>query len=314
LLTFVLTKQVDEMFIHFQKFVLKYGKTYSSIEETLAKYETFKNNLKYLVSSSYNDKLYLQGVTKFSDLTKQEFRAKYLTLRPAKTEFRTHSDIKLPLRDLPDNFDWRKQGAVGPVKNQGQCGSCWAFSTVGNLEGLYAIKHGKLIQFSEQQLLDCDTVDSACGGGEMRDAMDYIKGAGGLEREEVYPYTADRGTCQFNVGKAVVQVKDHIFKDYMDEEELRQLWVQNGPLAIGYNADNLQFYTGGIMDDSEEDGDPSQLNHGVVLVGFGVENNTQYWIVKNSWAADWGEEGYYRVLRGKGICGINKEISTAIIE
>src|SRR5690606_1515605 len=112
--------------------------------------------------------------------------------------------------DSPASWDWRDKDAVGPVKNQGSCGSCWAFSTVGNLEGLYYIKTGKFRQFSEQQLVDCDKVDEGCNGGLMENAFEYIKKTGGIESEEDYPYKARRNTCQWDIKKAILKVKSHI--------------------------------------------------------------------------------------------------------
>jgi len=256
------------------------------------------------------------GITKYSDMTTQEFRQKFLNLRitPAHLHNRNEDFLKILIGgNAPDAFDWREKNAVGPIKDQGQCGSCWAFSTVGNLEGLHAIKTGKIAQYAEQQLVDCDSTDSGCEGGLMENAFEYIKSAGGIELQKDYPYTAEDDTCAFDVKKAVLQVKDKIVKTNMDEKEMKEFLFSNGPLAIALNADPLQDYNSGIIDADADECDPTALDHGVTLVGYGNENGKDYWIVKNSWGADWGEKGYFRMARGKGTCGINTYVTSAIL-
>jgi len=208
--------------------------------------------------------------------------------------------------------DWRKQGFVSGVKDQGQCGSCWAFSTVANIEGQFVRNGGKLTQFAEQQLVDCDdNGDQGCNGGLMENAFEFLVKSGGLMAQEDYPYTASDDTCKFDESK--VQVTLSSFEKYgsTDEEEIATFLAQTGPLSVAINADPLQFYSSGIVDEDESSCDPLGLNHGVTLVGYGTEGTSKYWIVKNSWGANWGEEGYFRVARGKGTCGINTDISTS---
>jgi C1A family cysteine protease len=295
-------------------------KKYTNINEFMARYNTFKSNyekLEAMTISSDSKVSHSVEMNKFSDMSFQEFRRTYLNLKISPVDIQKHSgkSFLTYLADPPaPAFDWREKKVVGPVKDQGNCGSCWAFSTVGNLEGLHAIKTGDLVQYAEQQLVDCDKADDGCNGGLMENAFAYIKEAGGIELQSDYKYKARDGQCKFDVKKAALKVTGFDVKADMNEEEMKALLVQTGPLAIALNADPLMFYSGGIVDASAEECDPEGLNHGVTLVGYGTENGQDFWIVKNSWSASWGEDGYFRMARGKGTCGINKYVSTAKLE
>ena len=191
----------------FQKFVKKYNKKYSSIEEYLARYQVFKTNLK--TAFSIESDSYETGVTKFSDLTEQEFRKTYLNLNFGAHAFYPLKRVSIKRsNDAPESFDWRDvEGYVTPVKDQGSCGSCWAFSTVANLEGLY-YKGTKVSKtFSEQMLVDCDTNDSGCNGGLMDLAFDWLKENGGIETDTDYPYKGRKQTCAQDTSKLVPNFK-----------------------------------------------------------------------------------------------------------
>jgi cathepsin F len=216
----------------------------------------------------------------------------------------------------PVSWDWRQHGAVGPIKNQEQCGSCWTFSTIGNVEGLDFIKHHTLQNFAEQQILDCDTADGGCNGGWMENAMDYITQAGGIMLTKDYPYTAtdyNEDTCNFDITKVHAKLNGHKMAGTTNEVKIAAMVAQIAPLAIAINADPVQDYVSGIINLDAADCDPTQLDHGVTLVGYGSEDKTDYWIIKNSWGADWGENGFVRVARGTGCCGVNTHVVTAII-
>jgi len=211
----------------------------------------------------------------------------------------------------PTSFDWRTKGAVTHVKDQGQCGSCWAFSAVANIEGVNFVKNGKLEEFSEQQLVDCDhNGDQGCNGGLMDQAFEYLVENGGLETEADYPYEGSDDSCSFDESKVAVKLTG--FHDISsNEDEIAKVLAEVGPLSVGINASPFQFYGGGILKPTKSSCNPSQLNHGVTIVGYGVEGTTKFWIIKNSWGASWGEEGYIRLQRGTGACGVNTNVSTA---
>jgi cathepsin F len=256
-------------------------------------------------------------MNKFADMSAAEFKKTYRNLNINMVDVikRNAEEVHIMMIDdsLPTSWDWREHGAVGKVKDQGQCGSCWAFSTVGNLEGLYAIKNKTQKSFSEQQLVDCDKIDSGCNGGLMENAYKYIQQAGGLELEADYKYTARGQSCKFDKKKSAVNVTG--FETVgTDEERIKSYLQSTGPLAVALNAEPLQFYSGGIIDMDESECDPSALDHGVTLVGYGTEDGKDFWIVRNSWGAGWGEQGYFRMARGKGTCGINTYVVSAKLQ
>jgi C1A family cysteine protease len=263
------------------------------------------------------------GITKFFDLTTEEFRKTYLnlnisTIQRIKAMYSSNRiQINKLKGDAPDAYDWREQGAVSPVKNQGSCGSCWAFSAIGNIESQYQIKTKKSGIFSEQQLVDCDKVDEGCNGGLMDQAFTYLESTGVMNSSD-YSYTGRGGQCKFDQSKVVAKVSGYKFangKDNaVDENQLKQMLYENGPFSIAINATLLQFYFGGIFNPWSFLCNPKSLNHGVLLVGYGVEGSKPYWIIKNSWGSSWGEKGYFRLIAGKGACGVNTFVVTAEVE
>jgi len=201
---------------------------------------------------------------------------------------------------------------VSAVKDQGQCGSCWAFSTIANLEGAVAIRDKTSVTatFSEQQLVSCDTNDEGCNGGLMENAFQWLSDNDGSDSDKDYPYksgTGSSGTCKKGF-TAQVKVAGSVFVD-TDEDAIKEFLFANGPLAVALNAeDSLMSYTSGIIDMDENECNPENLDHGVAIVGYGTEDGQDYWIVRNSWGASWGEKGYFRMARGKGVCGINTHV------
>jgi cathepsin F len=262
--------------------------------------------------TSFSDKpgrKHTVGVTKFMDLTTQEFRNTYLNLKVSLLDQLKAKSGKFQAKstETPKSVDWRENGAVGPVKDQGQCGSCWAFSTVANLEGIYQIKNQQSIVLSEQNLVDCDKVDSGCNGGLMENSLAYVKENGiGLAKD--YPYKGRDQTCK--KFKSAMKVTGFTFAPSEDEEEIKTMLAQTGPLAIAINAGPFQFYSGGILEADSNECDPAELDHGVAIVGYGSENGQEYWIVRNSWGSSWGEDGYIRIALGSGTCGINTYVIT----
>ncbi|XP_054011367.1 uncharacterized protein LOC128894013 [Hylaeus anthracinus] len=305
----------------FEDFIREHNKSYASAKEKHNRFKIFKKNLNKIVElQNFEQGTAEYGVTMFADLTPKEFKAHYLGLRH---DLKQENEIpfpkaEIPNIDLPAKFDWRNYNAVTPVKDQGQCGSCWAFSVTGNVEGQYAIQEGKLLSLSEQELVDCDTMDEGCGGGEMENAYRTIEKLGGLELEIDYPYDARNEKCNFNRSKARVQI-DSAVNITSNETQMAQWLVANGPISIGINANAMQFYMGGVSHPFKFLCSPESLDHGVLIVGYGTSKyplfhkELPYWIIKNSWGPGWGERGYYRVYRGDGTCGVNAQASSAII-
>ena len=313
-----------EVFEHFQSFLTKHNKSYSSVEEFKERFEIFRQNfLKVeihhdMLAKSSHDVEYEIGVTEFFDMTPSEFAKSHLNLdisHMQRLKAQAHSIAPTYANgDAPASWDWREQGKVSPVRNQGMCGSCWSFSAIGNIESMYAIKTGSIVQFSEQQLVDCDKVDQGCNGGLMEDAFKYLETTG-IMAEASYPYAGKGSTCKFDQTKVQAKVTGYKYASSQDENQIKQFLYENGPLAIAINATPLQFYLFGVFNPwFEWICNPKELNHGVLLVGYGVSGNTQYWIVKNSWGSGWGEKGFFRLIAGKGACGVNTYVITAEVE
>ncbi|XP_058109358.1 cysteine proteinase 1-like [Magnolia sinica] len=309
---------------HFTSFVKKYGKAYSDSDEHTYRFSVFKSNLRRARRHQLLDPSAVHGITQFSDLTPAEFRQRYLGLRSASISTEdAHEAPILPTNDLPSDFDWRDHGAVTPVKNQGSCGSCWSFSATGALEGANFLTTGKLISLSEQQLVDCDhecdtsdqsSCDAGCNGGLMTSAFKYTLKSGGLEREEDYPYTGKDGACKFDKSKIAASALNYTVVS-LDEDQIAANLVKHGPLAVGINAVFMQTYIGGVS--CPYICSKRLLDHGVLLVGYGAAGfapirfkEKPYWIIKNSWGENWGENGYYKICRGHNICGVDSMVSS----
>ena len=254
-------------------------------------------------------------INEFADLTEDEFAGKYLS-RGLNVMADTLADAPL-LEDVAGvqgsftSVDWTTKGAVTPVKNQGQCGSCWAFSTTGNVEGQLFQKSKKLVSLSEQQLVDCDTKgqDQGCQGGLPSNGAAYIKTAGGLDTESDYPYTGTGGTCKFDKSKVAATITGWS-KVSTDENQIAAQLNKVGPLSIGINAGPMQFYSKGVSCPWKILCNPKSLDHGVLIVGVGTDSGKDYWKIKNSWGTSWGEDGYYRICKDKGACGLNTMVGT----
>ncbi|XP_043712255.1 cysteine protease RD19A-like [Telopea speciosissima] len=307
---------------HFISFKRRFRKTYATPEEHAYRLGVFNANLRRARRHQKIDPTAVHGITQFSDLTPKEFRRNHLGLKRLRLPSDAQKAPLLPTNDLPTDFDWRDHGAVTAVKNQGSCGSCWSFSTTGALEGANFLATGNLVSLSEQQLVDCDhecdpeeagACDSGCNGGLMNSAFEYTLKAGGLVREEDYPYTGTDGTCKFDNTKVAAKVANFSVVS-LDEDQIAANLVKNGPLAVAINAVFMQTYIGGVSC-------PyicmRRLDHGVLLVGYGAEGyspirlkNKPYWIIKNSWGESWGENGYYKICRGRNVCGVDSMVST----
>jgi cathepsin F len=276
----------------FKQFQQKYSRHYANELEKNTRLRIFKKNLhKIDMLNRHEQGTAKYGLTQFADMTEKEYLHKTgLLIRGSRDNELRNPIAEIPDVELPDEFDWVEKGAVTSVKNQGQCGSCWSFSVTGNIEGLHAVKTGKLESYSEQELLDCDTTDNACNGGYMDDAFKAIEKIGGLELEDDYPYQAKKNKkCMFNSAKVHVKVKGAVDIPKGDEVAMQKYLVANGPISIGINAAAMQFYKGGVSHPWKILCRKADLDHGVLLVGYGTKsyplfNKTlPYWKIKNSW-------------------------------
>jgi len=309
----------------FHEFMSDHNKSYDTKEEYKHRYGVFKQNMKkvqFLQESELGTAVY--GATVTADLTEMEFKKNFLGMKSKWNKLSDDPDIHWPAADIPDvelpkEFDWREKGVVTEVKNQGQCGSCWAFSVTGNVEGAYAIKHGNLLDLSEQELVDCDKRDGGCNGGLPENAYKTLFEIGGLETEADYGYDGKDEACQFNRSKVAARVSGGL-EIGQNETQMAQWLLKNGPISVGLNANAMQFYKGGVSHPFKFLCSADGIDHGVLIVGFGeheyplFKKKMPYWIIKNSWGPGWGEQGYYRLYRGDGTCGINMMTSSAVVE
>ncbi|XP_064488085.1 procathepsin L-like [Ornithodoros turicata] len=255
------------------------------------------------------------AVNSFADLTSEEYRQFYLGYRSnerEKTALVGHNEVSLD--DVPKEVDWRKKGYVTPVKNQGQCGSCWAFSATGSLEGQHFRKTGNLVSLSEQNLVDCDTSSLGCEGGSMDNAFEYVKRNDGIDTEESYPYTARDGSCKYNPSTEGATVTGYDDVESGSEDALKSAVGTVGPVSVAIDASHksFRFYQSGVYD--EPNCSTKDLDHGVLVVGYGSGLNGDYWIVKNSWGESWGDKGYIFMSRNRdNQCGIASEASYPVV-
>jgi len=278
--------------------------------------------LKYIEMHNYlhekGQKSYTLGINRFADLENKEFVQLFNGLKrsnatnPNSVTYLSPS-VKLT---LPTTVDWRDQGYVTPIKDQGQCGSCWAFSATGSLEGQTFKKTGKLISLSEQNLMDCSGKygNMGCEGGLMDLAFQYIKDNKGVDTEVSYPYEAMDDKCRFN--PATVGATDTGFVDIpsMDESKLMEAVATIGPISVAIDASHqsFQLYQTGVYDEPQCSQD--QLDHGVLAIGYGTYNGQDYWLVKNSWGTVWGDKGFIMMSRNKmNQCGIATAASYPLV-
>jgi len=287
----------------FGRFMKEYGKSYDSVEEYAKRLGVFAENMERVAKMNAEHVLIngeaVFGVTKFSDLTPEEFKATYLTYRPSN---RTR-DIKDPVIEGPiaNDIDWVSKGAVTPVKDQGRCGSCWAFSATAAIES-YAKLSGKygLEVLSAQQINSCDKRDGGCNGGNTETAYEYVKGAGGIETESDYPYTSGGGStgrCKFESSRIAVTISG--YHSVSRGESALKNALNAGPASLCLAASSWQSYRGGILSRCD-----NQVDHCVQGTGY---SGSSYWRIRNSWGTGWGESGFIRLAQGQDLCRVSDD-------
>ncbi|XP_031131291.1 ervatamin-B-like [Ipomoea triloba] len=313
------TLEATSLRLRHEKWMVRYRRSYKNDAEKAKRFQIFKENLEFIQSfNKAGNQSYKLGTNKFTDLTKEEFQATMLNKEksfPRPKTSKPASFVNENLAQVPDSLDWREYGAVTGIKNQGRCGCCWAFSVAAAVEGITKIKTGQLISLSEQQLLDCDYNDDGdgCGGGIMTEAFKFIKENGGLVTESDYPYEGAQKSCNTqNLGTPAATISGYEVVEASESALLAA--VANQPVSVGITLDGqlFQSYSSntGIFAGYNDSGDcGSGQSHAVTIIGYGTsDDGRDYWLVKNSWGTDWGENGYMKMARGisaDGVCGIN---------
>jgi len=281
------------------KFKLQHEKVYSE-EEDNTRMNIWNKNVKMVAKHNSEKHSYTMAINRFSDWTEEEFN-NFLgyQARAERSTGKTFENVK-----TPETVDFRDEGKVTPPKDQGQCGSCWAFSATGALEGLWAKEMGELVSMSEQQLMDCG--QGGCNGGHMINGWNHVAQAGGIQSEETYPYKHKDGHCQEDNSMFVAHCGGYE-EVSPNESAMESALVEIGyPISIGVHAgSSFQHYHSGVYDDTHcKNG---QLNHAILVVGYDKSGSEPYWIVKNSWGGSWGDHGYINMKMGVNTCGMKAD-------
>ena len=312
--TSAMTSLLDEHdeWKQFSNFQERFARKYETLQELENRFQVFRTNLRNIVIHNLDhNQNFTMGINQFTDLTPEEFKAQYVTGIKGKVESSGCGSFSSSASGAPSAIDWRNKGAVTSVKDQGQCGSCWTFSATGAVEGAWAISKGQLIDLSEEQLVECAGLkygSMGCNGGQMDGAFKYVIEHGQCALSS-YPYTS--GTGQSGSCKTSCSAVAHLSKcsdvKPNDQISLKGALAQQ-PVSIAISADTklFQSYSSGVITSSSC---YTSLDHGVLAVGYGTENGVEYYLVKNSWGASWGMDGYVKIGRSDstndpGICGI----------
>ncbi|CAG9331412.1 unnamed protein product [Blepharisma stoltei] len=289
----------------FKSYILKYNKNYNK-DEYLKRFKIFRDNLGFIHNQNALGLTWTVGINQFTDLTTQEFKAKYLHSKIELPETYSQETVKEKPLNVASSIDWRSVGAVTPVGIEGLCNSDYAFASVGAVEGIWKISGNPLVVLSEQEIVDCSISygNKGCGGGLVDHAYSFIQSKG-LTSALLYPYIGTDEKCNENaVNREIVKIQGANIVQANNPLSL-QYQVATQPVSVYVDADNYvwQYYNGGVV--TKNCG--TELSHSVLIVGYNMTASPAYWIVKNSWGATWGESGYIRIgiSSGAGVCGIN---------
>uniref|UniRef100_A0A146LZX5 Digestive cysteine proteinase 2 n=2 Tax=Lygus hesperus TaxID=30085 RepID=A0A146LZX5_LYGHE len=294
------------------EFLFAHDRKFNDSSEHTTRKNIFSQNHRLVNSHNRANHGYKLALNHLADRTDEELKA--LRGRKPTLEYNggsvfPYSEDELKTVSLPINFDWRISGAVNPVKNQASCGSCWSFGTTGTLEGAYFLKTGKLISLSEQALMDCSWGfgNNGCDGGNDYTSYQWIMKHGGIPLEEEYgPYEAMDGFCHTDEVKLVSPITGWVNVTTHNERALKMAIFKHGPISIGINASLRTFglYSNGVYYDPQCKGSEADLDHAVLAVGYGWVNHKKYWLVKNSWSNNWGNDGYILMEIKNNNCGV----------
>jgi len=318
--------EADPMFPRFQRFMTKYNRRYATASETVGRFSIFKDNLKLIAKRNAADKFAKHGINMFADIHPNEFKQQYLGLVPlskkrlAEVPMIRHNNTA-SLRGAATSINWADKGATTPVKNQGQCGSCWSFSATEQVESQKYLATGVLTLLSEQSLVSCDKVDSGCNGGNPINAWGVFNNWNGDIPNNDYVYTSGNtqtdGTCKYSngappksaVSESTKPISYSLISSEASDETNMVAQILKSPMSVCVDATIWQTYTGGLITKASNCG--TSLDHAVQAVGINTDTfngeSKRYWIVRNSWTANWGEKGYIYVEEGQNNCGITQQ-------
>jgi len=302
----------------FERWTIVHNKSYGSKEEHMKRAWMFSYNMDYVEGHNAKKAGFEVAMNQFGDLTVDEFSAIYNGFRPDIKSRTTSTIVTFDERiSAPSSMDWRTKNCVTPVKDQGQCGSCWSFSATGSIEGQHALTTGKLISLSEENLLDCSWSfgNYGCKGGFTDHAFQYVVNNNGIDTEESYPYALGQGSCKYSSSNLGATVNSYMVITSGSEEQLLLASGLIGPISVAIDASHqsFQFYKSGIY--YEPACSPRALDHAVLVVGYGESEGQQFWSVKNSWGVEhWGDQGYIYMARNRSNnCGIATQASYPVL-